>query len=130
MITSYPRRPDERIFKLMVEQVSDYVIYMTDPTGQVMTWNKGGFMLYRYQPDEILGRNYACFFTEEDQNRLLPERYLQKAYRDGQTMIRCVNICADGNEIMAEKAIHPLYNYADRFIGFSIITHVPDLKRR
>ncbi len=56
----------ERSFRLLVEGVVDYALYMLDPTGIVTSWNIGGQRIKGYSPEEIVGRHFSCFYTEAD----------------------------------------------------------------
>ena len=56
----------ERSFRLLVEGVADYALYMLDPTGIVTSWNIGGQRIKGYSPEEILGRHFSAFYTETD----------------------------------------------------------------
>ena len=56
----------ERNFRLLVEGVADYALYMLDPTGIITSWNIGGQRIKGYSPEEILGQHFSCFYTETD----------------------------------------------------------------
>ena len=58
-------------FRLLVDSVRDYAIFMLDPTGHVMTWNLGAERTKGYTADEIIGRHFSTFYTEEDKDRHL-----------------------------------------------------------
>lgn len=59
-------KQSEQQFRLLVQSVTDYAIYMLDPTGLVTNWNVGAERIKGYRPDEIIGQHYSLFFTEED----------------------------------------------------------------
>ena len=67
----------EAKFKLLVDAVLDYALYMLDPDGAITTWNSGAQKAKGYTADEIVGRHFSCFFTQEDRDSGLPERALR-----------------------------------------------------
>ena len=62
----------ERSFRLLVEAVTDYALYMLDPTGRVSSWNIGAQRIKGYQPAEILGQHFSRFYTETDRATASP----------------------------------------------------------
>src|SRR6478672_7223169 len=70
-------------YRILVEAVTDYAIYMLDPTGVVTSWNAGAQRFKGYTPDEIIGEHFSRFYTEEDQKSGLPARALETAAREG-----------------------------------------------
>ena len=82
-----PARPDHREtdepFRLLVEQVVDYAIYLLDVRGRVSSWNVGAQRINGYAPQEILGSHFSLFFTDEDQAGDKPARMLESASRHG-----------------------------------------------
>ena len=73
----------ERSFRLLVEGVADYALYMLDPTGIITNWNIGGQRIKGYAPEEILGQHFSRFYTEADRANGKPLRALQCAPRAG-----------------------------------------------
>src|SRR5882724_412060 len=73
----------ERSFRLLVENVADYALYMLDPTGIITSWNIGGQRIKGYSPEEILGRNFSCFYSETDRTNGKPQRALRIARESG-----------------------------------------------
>src|SRR5690606_13396699 len=76
------RQSDER-FRLIVEGVRDYAIFMLDPGGHIATWNLGAQITKGYTAEEILGQHFSRFYTDEDNDRGWPARELALALRDG-----------------------------------------------
>ncbi|MER3422786.1 MAG: hypothetical protein C4293_05710 [Nitrospiraceae bacterium] len=74
--------PDEQ-FRLMVEAVIDYAIYMLDPEGRIMSRNPGAQRLRGYSPSEVIGRHYSMFFPEDAIRRSKPHQELERARVDG-----------------------------------------------
>ena len=69
----------ERNFRLLVENVADYALYMLDPTGVITSWNIGGQRIKGYSPEEIIGQHFSCFYTEVDRANEKPARALRIA---------------------------------------------------
>src|SRR6185503_7421189 len=74
---------DDSRYRLLIEAVTDYAIYMLDPTGIVISWNPGAERFKGYAPAEIIGRHFSRFYTEEDRKRGVPALALQAALREG-----------------------------------------------
>ena len=73
----------ERNFRLLVEGVADYALYMLDPDGTITSWNIGGERIKGYAPAEILGEHFSRFYTEADRANGKPRRALQIAREQG-----------------------------------------------
>src|SRR5437868_8436815 len=73
----------EQQFRLLVQGVTDYAIYMLDPQGNITNWNLGGERIKGYRGDEVIGRHFSIFYTEEDRSAGLPQRGLATAARVG-----------------------------------------------
>src|SRR3954466_7034720 len=73
----------EQRFRLLVESVTDYAIYMLDSNGVVTNWNSGAQRFKGYSAQEIVGKNFSQFFTHEDRQAGLPEHILETAVREG-----------------------------------------------
>src|SRR5689334_1307041 len=73
----------ERSFRLLVQSVTDYAIYMLDPSGRVATWNAGAERIKGYAPDEIIGQSFSRFFTPEDRAAGVPNTALKSAAETG-----------------------------------------------
>jgi len=76
-------RQSEERFRLLVQGVTDYAIYMLDPHGRIANWNAGGQRIKGYLADEIVGRDFSTFYTEEDRAAGEPARALETAQREG-----------------------------------------------
>ncbi|MGC1294463.1 MAG: PAS domain-containing protein, partial [Alloacidobacterium sp.] len=76
-------RTSEELFKLLVQGVTDYSIYMLGLDGRVASWNAGAQRIKGYQPEEIIGQHFSRFYTEEDRQNGAPERALATAMREG-----------------------------------------------
>ena len=74
---------DEGRYRLLVEAVTDYAIYMLDASGIVTTWNPGAQRFKGYAANEIIGQHFSRFYTEDDRKTGLPNRALETAEREG-----------------------------------------------
>ena len=104
-----PRRVlDEDRFRLLVEAVVDYAIYMIDPQGIVTSWNAGARRFKGYQEAEILGAHFSCFYTPEDRQAGLPERALNTALTEGRFEGEGWRVRKDGTQFLAHVIIDPI----------------------
>lgn len=71
------------MYRLLVQSVVDYAIYMLTPEGNVANWNPGAQRAKGYRPDEIVGKNFSCFYSTQDRLDKVPEKNLATAYRTG-----------------------------------------------
>ena len=74
---------DEEQFRLLVQGVTDYAIYMLDSNGNVSSWNAGAQRIKGYTPDEIIGRHFSTFYTQADREAGEPQKALATAAREG-----------------------------------------------
>ena len=114
-------RSEER-FRLLVEGVTDYAIFMLDPEGNVVTWNSGAERIKGYKAEEIVGRHFSCFYTEEDNANGKPRDELQKAVLHGSFEEEGWRVCKDGSKFMAQVLITPMFDESAKLIGFSKVT--------
>ncbi|MDB4973476.1 MAG: hypothetical protein JWN48_1817 [Myxococcaceae bacterium] len=115
------RRSEER-FRLLVESVRDYAMYMLDPTGKVTTWNAGAEKLKGYSASEIIGKNFAQFFPPEDIAAGKPERELAVALETGRFEEEGYRIRKDGSRFWANVALTPIRDARGRLLGFAKVT--------
>jgi PAS domain S-box-containing protein len=111
----------ERSFRLLVEGVADYALYMLDPTGVITSWNIGGQRIKGYSPDEIIGQHFSRFYTETDRANGKPFRALKIAREHGRYEEEGWRVRKDGTFFWASVIIDPLYEDG-RLIGFAKIT--------
>src|SRR5215831_13990730 len=76
-------RESERRFRLFVNGVTDYAIYMLDTDGVITNWNAGAERIKGYRVDEVIGRHFSLFYSDKDREGGLPQRILMTAARDG-----------------------------------------------
>ena len=112
----------ERHFRLLVNGVTDYALYMLDPTGVVTSWNAGGMRIKGYTPDEIIGQHFSRFYTEEDRAAGRPARALNIAKTTGHYQEDGWRVRKDGSFFWASVVIHPIYDDDKNLVGFAKIT--------
>jgi PAS domain S-box-containing protein len=115
-------------FRMLVDAITDYAIYMLDPDGTVTSWNPGARRFKGYDESEIIGENFSRFYTEEDRRSGLPQRALETAKREGKFEQEGWRVRKDGTKFWAYVVIDPIRNGAGGLIGFAKITR--DLTER
>ena len=121
-------RLNERRLRLLVESVPDHAMYALDPGGRVSSWNLGAKRMKGYRAQEILGEDFACFFTREDVADGVPAAALAEARRVGEYKAEGLRVRKDGSRFWAGVAIVALRDGDDTFAGFAKITR--DLTER
>jgi PAS domain S-box-containing protein len=111
----------ERNFRLLVEGVADYALYMLDPTGVVTSWNIGGQRIKGYAPIEIIGQHFSRFYTEVDRANGKPLRALSIAREQGRYEEDGWRVRKDGTFFWASVIIDPIYEDG-KLVGFAKIT--------
>ncbi|WP_024520223.1 PAS domain-containing sensor histidine kinase [Bradyrhizobium sp. Tv2a-2] len=111
----------ERNFRLLVEGVADYALYMLDPTGIITSWNIGGERIKGYAPHEIVGQHFSRFYTETDRANGRPSRALRIAREQGRYEEEGWRVRKDGTFFWASVVIDPIYEDG-HLIGFAKIT--------
>jgi len=119
---------DEGRYRLLVEAVTDYAIYMLDASGIVTTWNPGAQRFKGYAANEIIGQHFSRFYTEDDRKTGLPSRALETAEREGKFEAEGWRVRKDGSRFWAYVVIDPIRDRSGQIIGFAKITR--DLTER
>lgn len=109
-------------FELLVSSVTDYAIYMLDPTGRIVTWNAGAQRFKGYRADEIIGENFSRFFTPEDLAADLPARALATAAREGRYEAEGWRLRKDGSRFWANAVLDAIFAPDGALLGFAKIT--------
>lgn len=110
-------------FRLLVESVQDYAIFLLDPEGRVVSWNRGAQRIKGYAPDEILGTHFSVFYTEEDQRRGHPRWELVVAAKQGHYTEEGLRVRKDGSVFPAHVTITALRTETGELVGFAKVTH-------
>src|SRR6187399_1340442 len=113
---------------LLVQNVTDYAIYMLDPTGIVSSWNAGAERFKGYSAAEIIGEHFSRFYSEDDREAGLPARALKVALAEGRFEAEGWRVRKDGSRFWASVVIDPIRDDAGRHVGFAKITR--DLTER
>lgn len=119
----------EQRYRMLIEAITDYAIYMLDTGGFVTSWNPGAERLKGYKEEEIVGRHFSTFYTEEDRNDDLPRLALRVAEDEGRFEREGWRIRKDGTRFWANVIIDPIRNAQGELIGFAKITRDISEKR-
>jgi PAS domain S-box-containing protein len=112
----------EARFRRMVDAVVDYAIFQLDTTGVIRTWNSGAERIKGYRADEVIGRHFSCFYTEEDREAGVPARALATAAAEGRFEAEGWRVRKDGSRFCALVVIDPIRNDHGELIGFAKVT--------
>jgi PAS domain S-box-containing protein len=115
-------RHSEERFRLLVEGITDYAIYMLDPKGVVSNWNTGAQRIKGYTAEEIVGQHFSRFYSEEDRASGLPARGLAIAEREGRFEAEGWRLRKDGSRFWANVVIDAIRDPSGRLLGFAKIT--------
>jgi PAS domain S-box-containing protein len=118
----------EEVFRLLVDAVEDYAIFVLDSSGVILTWNLGAQRLKGYQPEEIIGSHFSCFYTQPDIDRHHPEYELRMAEKTGKYEEEGWRVRKDGTTFWANVTITALRDHEGRLRGFGKVTR--DLSER
>jgi PAS domain S-box-containing protein len=121
------RRSEER-FRLLVECVTDYAIYMLDPDGYVVTWNLGAERMTGYKGSEVIGQPFSRFFLPDDARLGKPALELERARKDGRFEDEAWRVRRDGTRFWANVVLTPVRDAHGDLIGFAKVTR--DLSER
>jgi PAS domain S-box-containing protein len=116
------------LFRLLVESVRDYAIFVLDPDGHVLTWNEGAQAIKGYTTDEIVGQHFSKFYLPEAVQSGWPARELALAEREGRFSDEGWRVKKDGSSFWASVIITPLRDSEGRLSGFAKVTQ--DLSER
>ena len=109
-------------FHILVDSVEEYAIYLLDPNGNIITWNTGAEKIKGYATEEIIGKNFASFYTADDVAAGKPQRNLREAARRGYIRDQGLRVRKDGSTFEAEVVITVLRDDTGKVRGFSKVT--------
>ena len=112
----------EEQFRLLVQGVTDYAIYMLDPNGIVTSWNVGAQRIKGYLPEEVIGSHFSRFYRPEDRERGQPQATLATAVREGRFEAEGWRVRKDGSHFWANVVVDPIRDDEGRIIGFAKVT--------
>jgi len=122
------QRTEEEKFRLMIESIKDYAIFMLDPSGKVMSWNEGAKRFKGYEDHEIIGQYFSKFYPEEDIRAKKPQMELEVAESVGRFEDEGWRVRKDGTRLWANVVITALRDRSGKLYGFSKVTR--DLSER
>ena len=115
-------RASQEQFRLLVQGVTDYAIFQLSPEGNVSSWNTGAQRIKGYAPEEIIGKHFSSFYTEEDRKAGLPQRALETATREGRYEKEGWRVRKDGTKFFAHVVVDTIRNDDGSLFGFAKIT--------
>ena len=115
------RKSDEK-FRLFIETIKDYAIFILDPRGRVVTWNEGAKRIKQYNADEIIGKDFSVFYSKKDRDLGKPTSELKKALLYGRAEDEGWRFKKDGSKFWANVIISPVFDSQNNHVGFSKIT--------
>ena len=116
-------------FRLLVQSIVDYAIYLLDPSGFVTSWNSGAQQIKGFEAEEIVGQHFSKFYTDEDREAGVPERVLETARREGKFVGEGWRVRKDGSRFWASVVIDRINDEKGELIGFAKITRDMTNKR-
>ena len=122
-------RASEQRFRMLVQSVTDYAIYMLDAEGRVSSWNAGAERFKGYRAEEIMGEHFSRFYTEEERKAGIPRIALETAKREGRFEAEGWRVRKDGSRFWASVIIDPIRNDDGELIGFAKVTRDLSEKR-
>ncbi|HET6326170.1 MAG TPA: PAS domain S-box protein [Planctomycetaceae bacterium] len=123
-------RLSEQRFRLLVEGVKDYAIFMLDPDGRVMSWNTGAERIKGYKPAEIVGQHFSVFYPSEDVQSGKPARELEVAREQGSVEDEGWRVKKDRSLFWANVVITAIYDKDRRLVGYAKVTRDMTEKRK
>ena len=114
-------RADNNFFRLVVESLEDYAVFTTDTEGNISSWNTGAEKVLGYQEREIIGKNIAILFTQEDNRNSVSQHERENALRDGRGQDERQHVKKVGRLFWASGLVFPLYDEQQQFRGFTKI---------
>ncbi|MBV8576123.1 MAG: PAS domain S-box protein [Acetobacteraceae bacterium] len=118
----FAQTDSERQLHVLVDQVTDYAIYMLDPEGNITTWNIGAQRIKGCSAEEVLGRNFSLFYTEEDRRAERHLAALETAKREGRYEAEGWRVRKDGSRFWVNAVVYPVRDEAGNLTGFVKVT--------
>jgi PAS domain S-box-containing protein len=115
-------RQSEELFRLLIQSVQEYAIFLLDPTGHIETWNAGARRIKGYEPEEIIGKHFSTFYGPEDIQSGKPERELKIAREEGMVEDEGWRIRKDGTRFWANVVITAIFDRTGELRGFTKVT--------
>ena len=115
-------RDSEEKYRILLDAIQDYAIYMLDPRGQILSWNAGAERIKGYTAEQIIGRNFSCFFPPEDIKRGRPEQMLRLTAASGRHEEHGMRVRKGGSQFLASSTLTALRDPDGNLQGFSEIS--------
>ena len=116
-------RVSEESYRMLLDGVQDYAIYMIDPRGQIVSWNAGAERIKGYTAGEIIGQNFSCFFPPKDIEQGRPEEVLRITAANGRHEEQAMRVRKDGSQFLASITFTALRDADGGLRGFSEFSH-------
>jgi PAS domain S-box-containing protein len=130
VLATAQRDQSEERFRLMVESIKDYAVFMLDPTGVITTWNAGAQLIKGYLPSEIIGQHFSRFYSEAEVRDGKCERELATATREGRFEEEGWRVRKDGSRFWASVVITAVRDARGQLKGFAKVTRDLTERRR
>jgi diguanylate cyclase (GGDEF)-like protein/PAS domain S-box-containing protein len=121
-------RDSKETYRMLLDGVGDYAVFMLDPRGHVVSWNAGAERIKGYTAEQIIGQDFSCFFSPEDIKRGTPEKVLRMTAASGRHEEHAMRVRRDGSQFLASVTFTALRDTSGNLCGFSEICH--DLSER
>src|SRR5690348_14792197 len=115
-------------FRMLVQAIRDYAIFMLDPEGRILTWNAGAERIKGYRAEEVIGKHFSIFYAQRDNQSRQTEVELEIAKREGRFEEQGWRVRKDGSLFWADVLITALRDESGRLLGFGKVTR--DLTER
>jgi PAS domain S-box-containing protein len=116
-------RECEEKYRMLLDGIQGYAIFMMDPLGRILSWNAGAERIKGYSAEEIIGHNFSCFFPPEDIERGRPEEVLRMTAASGRREEQGMRVRKDGSRFLASVTFTALRDSAGNLLGFSEFSH-------
>jgi len=122
-LTEDALRESEESYRMLLDGIQNYAIFMMDPRGQIVSWNAGAERIKGYTADQIIGHNFSCFFPPEDIERGRPAEILRMTAASGRHEEQSMRVRKDGSRFLASVAFTALRDPSGNLRGFSEFSH-------
>src|SRR6202521_4081658 len=122
-LTEEALRESEERYRMLLDGIQNYAIFMMDPRGEIVSWNAGAERIKGYTADQIIGHNFSCFFPPEDIERGRPAEILQMTAASGRHEEQGMRVRKDGSRFLASVTFTALRDPAGNLRGFSEFSH-------
>ena len=122
-LAEYALRESEERYRLLLDGIHNYAVFMMDPKGQILSWNAGAERIKGYAADEIIGHNFSCFFPPEEIERGSPEEILRLTTAGGSHEEQGMRVRKDGSRFLASLVFTALRDLDGNLRGFSEFSH-------